>query len=284
MLINLGIGIGPTMYSLNHADPTTTILVFCKIRIYVLQSTSMMYRWSLAVASFDRYATSSANVRLRNFANVHIAHHVIALIVCIWLMLPIHAPIFYQLRVGGCGIFNNEVAALYHSIFTTVFGCILPVLTMTLFAILLYHNLSLKQQRLENNNHQQSENQNEVRRWQHKCDQQVLVMLLIQVFVYIISITPLMIMNMYNAITISAPNKSVDQITIEKFVFYIVEVIVYLFPVLSFYLYTMVSKIFREELKRLFQSIFSCKWNNTHRIEPTINNMPLKTVATHQLA
>jgi hypothetical protein len=111
MLINLGIGIGPTMYSLNNINPITTILIFCKIRIYVLQATSMMYRWALVVASFDRYATSSASVRLRNFTRVHIARRVIILIVCIWLVLPIHAPILYQLRIGACGIFNNGVGA-----------------------------------------------------------------------------------------------------------------------------------------------------------------------------
>jgi hypothetical protein len=67
----------------------------------------MMYRWSLVVASFDRYATSSASVRLRNFARVHIARRVIPVIICIWLVLPIHVPIFYHLRIGGCGIFKG---------------------------------------------------------------------------------------------------------------------------------------------------------------------------------
>jgi H+/gluconate symporter-like permease len=105
---------------------------------------------------------------------------------------------------------------------------------MTICAILVYHNLILKQQRLQKNSSQQAEKRNEASRSQHKRDQQVLVMLLIQVFVYVISITPLMIMNLYNAITLSVPNKSADQINIEKFVFYIVEVIVYLFPVSSF--------------------------------------------------
>jgi len=121
-----------------------------------------MYRWSLVVASFDRYATSSASVRLRNFARVHIARRVIPGIICIRLVLPIHAPIFYHLRIGGCGIFNNKVAALYHSIFTTIFGCILPVLIMTICAILVYHNLILKQQRLQKNSSQQAEKRNEV--------------------------------------------------------------------------------------------------------------------------
>ncbi len=281
MLINLSVGIGPTMYSLNHADPTTTILVFCKIRIYILQSSSMIYRWLLAVASFDPYATTSVSVRLRNFARVHIAHRVIPVIVCIWLVLPIHAPILYHLRVGGCGIFNNKVAALYHSIFTTIFGCILPVSIMTICAILVYRNLILKQQRLQNNSNQHAQNRNEVSRWQRKRDQQVFLMLLIQIFVYIISITPLMIMNLYNAITLSCPNKSVDRISIEVFVFYIVEVFIYLFPVLSFYLYTMVSKVFRNEIKHLLHSVLTYKRNNTRRIEPITNNIQLETVTKH---
>jgi len=273
MLINLSVGMGPTMYSLNHADPTTTILVFCKIRIYILQSSSMMYRWSLAVASFDRYATSSASVRLRNFARVRIAHRVIPVIICIWLVLPIHAPILYQLSVGGCGIFNNQVAALYHSIFTVVLGCILPCSIMTICAILVYRNLILKQQRLRNNTSQPLESRNEADRWTRKRDRQVFLMLLIQIFVFFISIAPLMIMNLYNAITISVSNKSVDQITIVKFAFFIVEVFVYLFPVLSFYLYTIVSKIFRDELKHLLHSVITCKQNNANRIQPTTNNI-----------
>jgi len=89
-------------------------------------------------------------------------------------------------------------------------------------------------------------------------------MLLIQVFVYIISILPLMIMYLYNAGTMSVPNKSTDRIAIERFVFMIVEVIVYCFPIVSFYLYALVSKIFREEFKQILYSLATCKWYHHH--------------------
>jgi hypothetical protein len=157
MLINLGIDIGLTMYSLNNVNSITTILIFCKIRIYVFQATSMMYRWVLVV---DRYATSSASVHLRNHT-------------------------FDDYEFIQC---NN---------------------------------------------------------------------------------------------TFSIPNKSPDRISIENFLFYLVEVIVYSFPVSSFYLYTMVSKMFREEFKRLLCSAITCKWNNSHRIEPTINNSILRIVTKY---
>jgi hypothetical protein len=284
MLISLGIGVGAAMYSLNHDDPMTTILAFCKMRIYFLQSTSMMYRWLFTIACFDRYALSSASVRLRNFAKVYIARRVVAMIICVWLVLPIHGPIFYELRVGGCGIFGNQVAALYHSIFTTTLGCIFPVIIMMICAILVYRNLLLKQQRLQHNiNSQHTENRNEVERGQRIRDQQVFLMLLIQVFVYVVSVTPLMMMYLYNAATLSNSNKSADRINLENFLFFAAEVIVYFFPVSSFYLYTLASNLFRKELKRLLYLPFTCNWNNTRRIEPTTNPVQLRTVVTHQV-
>ncbi len=153
----------------------------------------------------------------------------------------------------------------------------LPVSLMTICANLVYRNLIHKQKRLQDNTNQQ----NEAKHVQQRRNQQVLVMLLIQVLVYIISIVPLMIMNLYNAITLSVPNKFADRISIENFIFYLVEVIVYSFPVPSFYLYTMASKMFREELKRLLYSTITCKWNSSRRIEPAINNIILRAVTKH---
>lgn len=109
-----------------------------------------MYQWALVVASFDRYAASSASIRLKNFANIYHARRIVAIIVCIWLILPVHGPIVYQIRFNQCGIF------------TTVFGCILPVLFMILFAFLIYHNLVLKRQRLQTQTSQVTENLNEI--------------------------------------------------------------------------------------------------------------------------
>lgn len=56
------------IYAFNHDDPVLTILVFCKMRYYIIQSSSMMiYRWNLSLTCFDHYALSSSNVRLTNF-------------------------------------------------------------------------------------------------------------------------------------------------------------------------------------------------------------------------
>ncbi|CAF4300708.1 unnamed protein product, partial [Adineta steineri] len=121
--------------------------------------------------------------------------------------------------------------------------------------IFVYYNLILKQQRRLIFIYQQTKNRNEILRGQQKRDQQMFLMLLIQILVYLICIVPLMITYLYNAITIET-NKSADRIAIEKFTAFIAESLLYFFCASSFYLYTMVSKLFRNELKRLLYLAF----------------------------
>jgi hypothetical protein len=268
MLVNLCVGISPTLHSLNHPDPTTTILAFCKLRIYLLQSSSMMYRWALSMACLDRFALSSVNVRLRRWSTVDVARRAVVGILCIWLVLPIHGLIFYHLKQGGCGIYENQAAALYHSTFTTLFGSVMCVTIMITCAILIYRNLRLRHKR-RIIARQSVRTQREVERSQRSRDQQVFLMLILQVVVYVLTITPLMMMYFYNAFTMHGVNKSADDLLVKQFAFYLVEVIIFLFPALSFYLHTMISKMFRKELRRLLHPILCCQCRPaTHRIEP----------------
>jgi hypothetical protein len=46
-------------------------------------------------------------------------------------------------------------------------------------------------------------------------------------------------------------NKSINRIIIEKFSRYLTEIIVYLYPTLSFYIYTLTSRTFRNALSHL---------------------------------
>ncbi|CAF1049505.1 unnamed protein product [Adineta steineri] len=272
MIPNLGLGIGSSMYTLDHVDPNTTILAFCKLRIYLSQVVALTYRWSLTAACIDRYALSSTNARLRNFAKVYVARRVIGVIVIVWLILPVHTLIFYNIRAGACGILYDTGVALYHSIFTTMVSCILPTIIMFSCALLIRRNLARKRQR-----HQLTVNLQAERR-----DQQLLVMLFTQVIVYIISVIPLMIIYIYTAVTFNISNKPIERIAIERFAAFTAEAMIYLFPVSSFFLYTMSSRTFRSELKNLLHSTFSCKWlNNTGRIQPITDTSTFKNNTGH---
>lgn len=285
MVAHLSVALGVYLYGLNNIDPTTIVLIICKLRLYILQSTSMMYRWCLTAACFDRYALSAVNTSLRNIAQLYIARRIIASIVLIWIVLPVHTLIFYNLKGNICGIVYHVVAAYYHSIFTTVTGGILPVVIMIVCALLIHHNLVLKQQRRRQLNNVSLESTSQSRRnnSQTKRDQQVLFMLLVQVSIYAILMTPLMSWYFYSAITLTVTNKSADRVAIERFAIFMAELIIFAFPTSSFYLYTMSSQIFRAELMIMIRCALHCKWSNTmSRIEPTAaTGDEIKTVSGH---
>lgn len=267
MVIHLCIGMGSALYALNHVDPVLTILAYCKMRIYLMQSTAMMYRWCFVLACFDRFALSSTNARLRSFATVRVARRVVAIIISVWIVLPVHTLIFYILKGGNCGPLGSYAEALYHSLFTTITGCVLPILFMVSFTLLMYRNLVLKRQRRQQNIRETSARTNPTVDVQQKRDQQALMMLLIQVVVYTILTVPLMGFYFYSAISLGIPNKSPDRLAIEKFVQFVGETMADCFPFLSFYLYTLVSHTFRDELIKLLRPLikkFKCLDDNTH--------------------
>ncbi|CAF1389214.1 unnamed protein product, partial [Adineta steineri] len=122
---------------------------------------------------------------------------------------------------------------------------------------------------------------NEVLNSQRIRDIQVLALLLTQVFLYIIATTPLMIWLFYNAITLTT-TKSMNRLVIERFVGVMIELLVYCYPVLACYMYTMSSRTFRMELLRLCRLALHYKlFHNPNKIQPTMNTIALQHVAAH---
>lgn len=279
MIISLSLGCGSLLYTLNNPDPNTTIRTFCKARIYIMQSTFMMARWMITIACIDRYTLSSRSARIRKFAQVHIARRAVIVIILIWLCLPIHTLIFYEIRevAGICAIVYNRTAALYHSIYTIITGGIIPPIIMITCILLIRRNLAVKrdihgqQVNGSNNTAQSSANT----RTQHTRDQNALAMLFIQVIVYCFVQAPQLIYTLYAAVVSSVQNKSSDRLAIERFAFFFAELCVYLFPVTAFYLYILASRTFRAELYNLITKIFM-RFHTNHsniRIAPMSNTM-----------
>ncbi|CAF1147311.1 unnamed protein product [Rotaria magnacalcarata] len=273
MIISLSLGCGSLLYTLNNPDPATTIRAFCKLRMYILQSTFMMSRWMITIACVDRYASSSSNAGRRRFAHVRIARRVVIIIICIWLLLPLHTLIFYEIRPGGgvCGIIYNRAAALYHSSYTIITGGVFPLTIMLTCILLIRRNLTVKRNLLEKSKTECSSFQHIVTnvRIQRTRDQQALAMLLTQVTVYCFVQTPQFSYTLYAAIASNVTNKSPERLAIERFAFFLAELCVYLFPVTAFYLYILVSRSFRAELAGILGVSRMVCWRGwTIRIKP----------------
>ena len=267
------------IYPLYHTNPLTYMLALCKIRFYLTQVTSMIYRWALIGALFDRYAMSSSSPHLRSLANVRIARRVACVIVFIWLILPIYVLVVYDIRLGSCSVMNNYAASLFTTVFTFVNTFGIPPPLMILFTLLIRRNMLKKRIRRQIlSNPQQTTNNND--HLQRKRDQQALRMLFAQICVYVAVTTPWMAQSIYNLISPSIPHKSAERIALEGFINAISGLCVFMFPTISFYIYTLTSSMFRRELLVMLQSLFHCKrfLNDNRRVEPTsTTNRQLRT-------
>jgi len=163
-------------------------------------------------------------------------------------------------------------------------GCILPASIMATFSLLIYRNLVLKQQRCQQNRNSLAPETTETQNLERKRDHQALLMLLTQVIVYVILMTPLMAYYFYSAVSLYVPNKSPERIAIENFAAFLSESSVFLFSVLSFYLYTLASRSFRSELIEVFPSILTCKcYGRSNRIESMPNDIKNKRITGNQI-
>lgn len=266
MFMSISITSGATMYKVFYEDPINHISVYCKLWYYLQQSFSMTYRWILSAACLDRYACSSSDVRLRRFANIHIARRIIVSIVLIWIVFPIPLLILYNLRANFCIIVYGYGAALFNGIFIITNGSVIPISIMTICILLIRRNLAEKRR---NRRLIVPQQQSVRKKLERRMDQQALILLFAQVIVYIVLTVPWMMYSIYNAISLGVVNKSANRLAIEQFVLFITGTVNVLFPTASFYLYTLTSCVFRKEFLMIIRSIFHrLGFLNHHRIEP----------------
>lgn len=103
-------------------------------------------------------------------------------------------------------------------------------------------------------------------------DRQVLVMLFMQIFVYIITNLPSTISLVYTDVTRDTI-KSIDHIALDTFLGFSVNFILYMYPVLSFCLYTLTSRTFRQEFLKMLRSALTCRHQHlhiSHHVQPIV--------------
>ncbi|CAF1038090.1 unnamed protein product [Adineta steineri] len=268
MLVAMNFGLVSRIISAYQPDPQTIINAFCKARTYFGQSSVMSYRWMLTMACIDRYTSSTDNVRLRKFANPHVASRVIFIIVIVWIIVPFHNWIFLNINGSAC-IWSSSFVATYNSALVVIFGFIVPTTVMMTCAVFINNNLRHIRNRRRNNVSTTIESP--ANRLFRVRERQTLIMLYVEIIFYIIFTLPWTIFTVYNALSLSVPNKTSDRIAIEGFLSFLTETIAYLYPTLSFYLYTLASRTFRQELVKVKSAIMNnrnqCN-NRVRRIVP----------------
>ncbi|CAF1568390.1 unnamed protein product, partial [Adineta ricciae] len=213
MFIQLIIYAVPSIYAFYYFNPMSYYMIYCKIRMYLILSSALIYHWSYAAASFDRYALSSTNVRLRQLAKVKTAIRMLTAICLVSLTFSVYVPVVYEVKSSTCSIFNNPGATLFTTLSSILLNAFIPTTIMIICTLLIWKNLKEKRQRRRNLFNRENNNLA-----QEKQDRQALRMLLVQVIVLVLIRIPWLIYSINNVISSYVTNKSSERIAIENFI------------------------------------------------------------------
>lgn len=244
-LIGLNISTVPVIYALDYPNPSTTSVRFCELQFYFRHAFNQMMRTFFICACIDRYAISSIRVRIRSFSHCRTAICLVITVPIFWLLLGIWPYTLNSLENDRCGARRGLSSLLMSTYISTVVG-VVPLVCMITFGALMLRNLRSTRTRV-----QPMASTASIGYRMHKRDRDMIRMLVVEAFWYVLTTAPLSANLLYQAISQSIV-KSTERQQAESFISYFTGTfLIYLNNGLSFWIYICVSKSFRMEMKRL---------------------------------
>jgi hypothetical protein len=225
----------PLLYTLNHIDPQTQLLFYCKIRTYVTHVIGQCNRYIVVFACIDRFFVTRTSVRIRSLSSVRMAIKLVFIICPVWLLIAIHVPILMDIRDGVCGMFG--LYKLIFAFYQIIVASIVPLILMCIFSILAFRSLYRR---------------HIARARARQRDRNLMHLVIAEVIVTIITSIPSSANLIYGAATYYVVNKSTERLEIESFLNFIGQFAIYLLNVAPFYLFLLASKPFRNDFINIF--------------------------------
>jgi hypothetical protein len=259
--IGLNISVIPVIYAIDHPNSLNSSAFYCYFQFYFRHAFNQMMRTLFILACANRYAMSSNQARIRSFSQYKTTIRIIPSVIVFWLSLSIFPTVLFSNTDGKCTA-NNPVTKIIVSTYILLVLGIIPLISMTIFSILLYTNLKRMRGRI-----QPIVNENPpINQLLRKRDRDMLRMLLIEIVCYIITTIPTAAMLMYTAITVRFIKDS-QRLQIESFVSYFTTIfLLYANNSLSFWIYINASRSFRLEFKNLIIKWYAFITNKQVRI------------------
>ena len=129
-----------SIYSADHVDPQNVSLIWCKIRSYLFNGLLMLYRWYKMAACVDRAAMCSRHAWIRSFSSPHVAYRTIGIITILWLLIPIHLAVYFDIESGHC-VPGSGIYAKFFSAYSIIISGWSPPIVMAIFGTIAYRNL-----------------------------------------------------------------------------------------------------------------------------------------------
>ncbi|CAF0971864.1 unnamed protein product [Adineta ricciae] len=257
-LLYLYLGLLPTILQSGFSmNPGISNIVFCRSFYYVNFILSILGPTYLIVTSIDRTLATSRNAGTRKRSTRRLALLCLISSSLFWALFQIHIFIYvdiiqiaptYFLCYYQAGLYTAFIT--YYSLF--IVGITPPVL-MGIFGFLTLRNIRQVSQAIHRSHASTVETITAGRSHViHSKDRQLIRIVFMEIMIYLISRFPSTIFLIYQQIT-QNETKSDAQISIEQFVANITYFTGFIDSSISCYANILISKNFREELKRIFR-------------------------------
>ena len=216
-LVCLWCGLFTRMLSGYSLDPAGINDIACKFRYFITYMALALSACFLVYASIDRWASSSPNAHIRLFSRIRIAQRLV--IGTVLLSLFFYGQAFYCYSVStvqpsvGCTC-PNVICRMYNDLLFLILFSVIPPPLMICFGWGTIRNIKKIRQHINPN----STINNQQRKSVKKKDRQMVTMLLIQVILFSICVTPSGISKGFSVITFNQQKDSVQLIK-ENFFF-----------------------------------------------------------------
>ncbi|CAF1099012.1 unnamed protein product [Adineta ricciae] len=219
-------------------DPQSTVLVWCRSRLILFQTCTLISSFTVCYAACDQFFSTSYRLNLRRMFTFKLARYVLLISSCIWLLHSIMFGLFFNINSSlGC-VITNPVFLHYSTwFFYPVLYGPLQIAIAALSSLSAFQNVRriVRQQ---------------VPIIRRRLDQQMTAMILVRALFYIICSLPYSI---YRMIIINKPNPQTDvlQYATRQLLFAIFTCWTGLNFTISFYIFFVTSARYRSQVKYL---------------------------------
>jgi hypothetical protein len=235
-------------------DLTATVGWICKLRAFILFHSRTIAFWLIALASIDRWLSSSRNVHRRQMSNLKNAQRGLFIIIFVSTLVYIHLIYCYDADQTNSPLkcYGNTLSCrLYSDLCFAFITILIPLILMMIFGLITISNIHHSQNKIQPIKSTTGKQRSLTR----KTDRQLIIMLFVQIILLSVFTLPIFIQRLYITLTMNVV-KSDLQNTMDNFIYNLAFLLYSVANGMPFYIYTLTGgSIFRNALSNLTQSM-----------------------------
>ena len=248
------------------ADLSTTDSVLCKLRAFILFNSATIAAWLIALATVDRWLSSSTDANRRRQSTLRNAQRGMILIVVVSSLIETQKLYCYEANLTNTPIkcyTKNVACGIVSDLSLVLITILIPLVIMIMFGLMIISNVRQTQSRLQPmsmmvNSRTVNTSMPTTAGHQHhrkRIDRQLLIMLFVQVSLIVLFTLPLATTKLYSTLT-RDQSKSALQNATESFTLSFFFLVFNIASGMPFYIYTLSGgKVFRRAVFTLMKSL-----------------------------